>query len=109
MPDDDRSAVSMTPARLRAWRRSRPGQHRARNGELRSGWTQKRAAGWYGCSPRQWRRYEAGDANIPRPLVLRVRQYGESFEEILDRLLNTTPEEIADRGGVFTARRPRST
>lgn len=46
----------MTRHQLRKWR------------ELRH-WTQSDAAKWYGCTLRQWQRYETGETPIPSPLV----------------------------------------
>ncbi|MGH3428514.1 MAG: hypothetical protein ACRDQZ_13260 [Mycobacteriales bacterium] len=39
-----------------------------------NGWSQLRAAIWYGCSERSWRRYEAGDRPVPLPLLNRIRE-----------------------------------
>ena len=36
------------------------------------GWTQERAAEWYGCSTRSWRRYEHGERPVPTPLVMAI-------------------------------------
>jgi hypothetical protein len=40
-----------------------------------NGWTQEKAASWYGCAARTWRRYELGERPIPKPLLLRIRDY----------------------------------
>lgn len=37
------------------------------------GWSQAKAAQWYGVTPRSWQRYEAGDRPIPMPLLNRIR------------------------------------
>jgi len=34
-----------------------------------TGFTQKEAAKWYGCTERSWQRYEAGDRPVPTPLL----------------------------------------
>lgn len=40
-----------------------------RNGR---GWSQAEAADWWGCSERQWRRYETGESRVPSPLLKRI-------------------------------------
>lgn len=37
------------------------------------GWTQVRAARWYGCSERTWRRWETGELGVPLAVVRRLR------------------------------------
>lgn len=36
------------------------------------GWTQERAAKWYGCTPRSWQRYESGERRVPGPLLKKM-------------------------------------
>ncbi len=45
----------ISPKELREWRE-------------RQKWSQADAALWYGVAARSWRRYEAGERKIPKPL-----------------------------------------
>lgn len=49
----------MTPVELRQWRETK-------------GWTQAKAAEWYGCTDRAWQHYEYGTRPIPQPLINRI-------------------------------------
>lgn len=49
----------MTAQELRAWREAR-------------GWTQAKAAKWWGCREVTWWRYEKGDRAVPAPLAKRA-------------------------------------
>lgn len=42
------------------------------NFRLAKGWTQKRAAAWWGCTERSWQRYESGERTVPGPLLKRI-------------------------------------
>jgi DNA-binding transcriptional regulator YiaG len=35
--------------------------------------TQPEAAEWYGCSEREWRRWERREVPVPRPLLKRIK------------------------------------
>lgn len=54
----------LSPADLRYWRLARC------YGDPR--WTQKHAAGFFGISHRQYKRYESGDSPVPQWLVRRL-------------------------------------
>ena len=91
----------MSPEELRIWRQQQAGEHAFKRNQTRPGWTQRRAAHWYGTSERQWQRYEAGDASIPLTLVKRMQAYETSFDQAVDRVFDTTPEQSARQGGIF--------
>ncbi len=38
-------------------------------------WTQAQAAKWWGCSEREWRRWEKGDATPPPALLMRIAKF----------------------------------
>jgi predicted transcriptional regulator len=40
----------------------------------KKGQSQAQAASWWGCSERQWRRYETGESPVPRPLLKRIKK-----------------------------------
>lgn len=63
-PEDQRNYV-------RLWRTARK-------------WTQLQAAGWYGVSDRQWRKWEAGHASIPEPLLKRMLEFDRMTGRIRD-------------------------
>jgi DNA-binding XRE family transcriptional regulator len=46
-----------------------------RNFRILRGWTQARAAEWYGVTERSWRRYEAEFGYPPTPLLKRIEQW----------------------------------
>lgn len=89
----------MTGEDLAFWRSKQPGSYPAKNGATMPGWSQETAAKWYGCSIRQWQRYEAGETPVPLPLVRRIQAYRNDFSEMLDRIFDTTPEKIEQWGG----------
>lgn len=91
----------MTPDDLRLWRQQQAGEHPYKRNQTRPGWTQRRAAQWYGVNERQWQRYEAGDAAIPLTLVKRMIAYETSFAQTVDRIFDTTPEQTDQHGGIF--------
>ncbi len=64
-----RYARYLTPERLAAWRRAR-------------GWTQEAAAKWYGCSLRNWARWEGGGP-IPLPVERRIAALANQPDPIL--------------------------
>lgn len=70
---------ALSPEALRAWR-------------IERGWTQERAAEWYGIAPRTWRRWEQGDSPIPLHVERRLRA-GEGAAALLGR--PAEPEEEA--------------
>lgn len=45
--------------------------------------TQDRAATAVGVSPRQWKRYEAGEAEIPGPVLLAMEHVSQSRAALL--------------------------
>lgn len=59
---------------LRDWRTRRAGAYR-RGRAAMVGWTQADAAAWYGCSERQWRRWENGETPIPVHVIRRLAQW----------------------------------
>lgn len=67
----------ITGEELREWRLAQAGTFRARNGQEVSGWTQQRAADWFGCSLRTWSGWEAGNT-IAGHVVRRLIEYGQS-------------------------------
>jgi len=71
----------MTPEELRLWRAQRPGDYAWKFNQRKLGWSQARAAEWYGVSERQWVRYEAGDSEIPLSLVKRMIANETTFED----------------------------
>lgn len=91
----------MSPEDLRLWRQQQAGDHAFKRNQRRPGWTQRRAAAWYGCSEREWQRYEAGEINIPLPLVKRMIAYETSFDQTVDRIFDTTPDQAEEYDGIF--------
>lgn len=89
----------MTPNDLVRWRAQQPGDYAYKNNQRKQGWSQVRAADWYGVNERQWRRYETGASAIPLPLVKRLIAYGTSFDDTVARLWETTDEKIEEQGG----------
>lgn len=94
----------MTPDELRRWRAQQPGDYAWKNNQRKPGWSQLRAAGWYGVSERQWMRYESGESHIPLSLIKRLIAHGASFDDMFNRLWDTTPEKVEEYGGVFPQR-----
>ena len=70
----------MTPDELRLWRMARVDQRTGRP------WSQPRAAEWFGCDERTWRRWEIGESRIPRHLVVRIQS------DLLGHPVHQTPE-----------------
>ena len=69
----------MTPNDLKIWRGQQPGDYAWKNNQRKAGWSQVRAADWYGVSIRQWVRYESGENAmllIPRVCDSRSRRAG---------------------------------
>jgi hypothetical protein len=91
----------MTPENLEAWRRQQAGDHAYARNQRRAGWNQRRAAHWYGVSERQWQRYENAESPIPLSLVKRMIAYETSFDQTVDRLFDTTPEQLEENDGIF--------
>ena len=91
---------SMTPADLVLWRSQRPGEY-ARNNQRKPGWSQLRAAKWYGVTERTWQRYEAGRSAIPLTLIRRLMAHEASMDDMIGRLWETTPEKVEEYGGIF--------
>jgi len=91
----------MTPEDLKLWRQQQAGEYAWKRNQTRPGWTQARAAHWYGVCERQWARYEAGDAGIPLALVKRMIAYETSFAQAVDRIFDTTPDQSEKYGGIF--------
>ncbi len=89
----------MTPKDLRAWRGQQPGDYAWKNNQRKAGWSQVRAAEWYGCSIRQWVRYESGENAISLTLIKRLIAHESSFDDTVARLWETTPEKIEEYGG----------
>ena len=89
----------MTPSELKIWRGQQPGDYAWKNNQRKSGWTQLRAAEWYGVSERQWNRYESGENAIPLALIKRLIAHESSFDDTINRLWDTTPEKIKQYGG----------
>lgn len=80
------------------WRAKQPGEFPVKNGATKRGWSQERAAKWYGCSVRQWQRYESGESEVPLPLVRRIQAYSADFSEMLDRIFETPVEKVREWG-----------
>jgi hypothetical protein len=76
----------MTGEELAAWRLAQPGEFKARNGQTVKGWSQKKAADWYGCGERTWRRWESSD-EIPRKVAKAIVRYSSSLKSELDRIM----------------------
>lgn len=57
----------MTPGELRQWREARVDHRTGRS------WSQARAAEWFGCDERTWRRWENRESSVPRTLVKRIQ------------------------------------
>ena len=91
----------MSPTDLRNWRIQQAGDHAYKRNQRRPGWTQRRASAWYGISEREWQRYEAGEIKIPLSLVKRMIAYETSFDQTVDRLFDTTPDQLENYGGIF--------
>ena len=91
----------MTPADLVLWRALQPGEYACRNNQHKPGWSQLQAAKWYGVTERTWQRYEAGESVIPLPLFNRLMAYEASFEDMISRLWETTPEKVEEYSGIF--------
>jgi len=89
----------MTPMELRTWRGQQPGDYAWKNNQRKAGWSQERAADWYGVNERQWRRYESGENGIPLALVKRLIAHEASFDDTINRLWETTDEKIEEFGG----------
>ncbi len=79
--------ITMTGAELEEWRLAQAGQHKYKRNQMRDGWTQDQAAAWYGCSKRQWQRWESGEAAVPLPAVKAILRYSTSMQSVLDRLM----------------------
>ena len=88
-------------ADLVRWRKAQAGDHKHRNKQRREGWTQAKAAQWFGCSTRQWQRYEAETTEIPASLVLRIRSYEQGFAKSVDQIFDSSPAQLARQGGPF--------
>lgn len=78
--------LTLTGEELTAWRLAQPGEFKKRNNQVVKGWSQKKAAEWYGCSERQWRRWEAAK-KVPLPVIKAVIRYGSSLQSELDRIM----------------------
>lgn len=89
----------MTGEDLTVWRKKQPGTYPAKNGATMQGWSQKTAAKWFGCSYRQWQRYESGESGVPLTLVRRIQAYSTDLTEMLDRIFDTTDDKIERWGG----------
>lgn len=79
--------ISMTGDELLEWRLAQAGEHKYKRNQTRGGWTQQQAADWYGCSKRQWQRWETGEADVPLPAVKAILRYSTSIQSVLDRLM----------------------
>lgn len=88
----------LKPEHLIEWRLKQPGKFKARNGQIKRGWTQEQAAAWYGVSHRQWQRYENGKTPVPLHLVRRIAAHRMSFDDVLDRVLDLD-QELVDKWG----------
>ena len=93
--------LQMTADELRAWRQSRPGVYKCRNGDMQPGWSQKMAAEWYGCTKRSWERYEVGAKPVPLPLIKRIAAHENSLEDILDKIFDTRADLVKRWGSPF--------
>lgn len=91
----------MTPEDLRIWRTQQAGDYAYARNQRRPGWSQRRAAHWYGVSERQWNRYENEESPIPLSLVKRMIAYETSFDQTVDRIFDTTPGQLEDQDGIF--------
>ncbi len=89
----------MTPDELKRWRGQQPGEYAWKNNQKKTGWSQVRAASWYGVSERQWIRYESGENSIPLALIKRLLAHEASFDDTINRLWETTDEVIEKQGG----------
>lgn len=49
---------------------------RLRRFRARRNWSQQRAADWYGCDVRTWRRYELGERAVPKPVLRAIDRAG---------------------------------
>ena len=78
--------LMFTGEELVAWRSAQAGEFKARNGEMRTGWSQKMAAAWYGCSERTWRRWENSGV-VPLRVVKTIVRYSSSLQSELDRIM----------------------
>lgn len=69
-PRTERRLIEPTPTRVLYL------NERLRNFRKLRGWTQEIAAGWWGCSTREWQRWEAGwDVAPPRALMKRIVEW----------------------------------
>lgn len=91
----------MTGAELAQWRGAQTGDHKHKNNQRREGWTQAKAADWFGCSTRQWQRYEAEDTDIPLTLVRRIQGYDQGFAKAIDQIFDASPEQLERWSGPF--------
>jgi hypothetical protein len=95
-----RIRLGMTGDDLAEWRHRQPGEYTARNGQKVFGWSQEQAAKWYGCGVRQWQRYESGESPVNLRLVRRLQAHRSSFEDVVDRMLDTPDHDVEDWGGI---------
>jgi len=79
--------LSLTGTEMAAWRLAQPGKHKFKRNQVRDGWTQAMAAQWYGCSTRQWRRWETAETDVPLPVVKAILRYSSSMQSVLDRIM----------------------
>ncbi len=97
--DRIRPHKDMSPSDLARWRSQQPGDYAWKNRQRKPGWSQVRAANWYGVSERQWQRYEGSENAIPLALVKRMIAHEASFDDTINRLWETTDEVIEAQGG----------
>ena len=90
----------MSGADLRTWRLQQNGEHKIRH-SMRDGWSQVQAAEWYGCSRRQWQRWEQAKAgHVPLHLTKALMRYGTSYHAIVDRMFDTPNHKVEEWDGV---------
>ena len=91
----------MTGTDLAVWRSQQAGDYAWKRNQRKQGWSQVRAASWYGVSERQWKRYESGECRIPLALVKRMVAYETSFAQTVDRIFDTSPVQLEEQDGIF--------
>lgn len=79
---------TITGAQLREWRLSQGGTYIHRRRKV-DGWSQARAAEWYGAKERTWRAWEKGELPVPVPVVKAIVRYSESIGATIDRALSS--------------------
>ncbi|MEE8241501.1 MAG: helix-turn-helix domain-containing protein [Nitrospirales bacterium] len=73
---------------LREWRLSQAGTYIHRRRRV-NGWSQARAAEWFGAKERTWRAWEKGELPVPVPVVKAIVRYSESIGATIDRALTS--------------------